>query len=177
MSAAVDALATPAVAVTVLLAVRAAVAWQRSLTWPEYRLAHAAKRQVFPVLDRLEPAGFTSFVNDKGGRTDGEYLATLDRTVVGVVDALRAGGGDLHLVSSVKRRVADHGDPLSVAHVRWHHDDGTQTEAYMFRNADGTVDLYAHHETAVEDPDGHLTNGQTDGDPRGVVQAALDGDG
>jgi hypothetical protein len=52
----------------------------------------------------------------------------------------------------------------------WHHVDGKQTEAYLFRNNDGSTDLYAHVETSVDDPLGHLTDEQLDGDTRGVLK-------
>jgi len=108
-----------------------------------------------------------------------EYVATLDQSVAQVVRTLRSGGGSLHLISSVKRRPDTHGDPLSVAHCLWMHadDDGDgnaeQTEAYLFRNDDGSVDVYAHYEASVLNPEAHLTDPQTDGDPEGVVTAAL----
>lgn len=175
MTAVVDFLAANWWAVLALAVVmRAGLAWQSDLSWPEYRTAHGIRRLLFPVLQRRAPLGFDSFVNRKRGRTDDEYLRTVDADVRATVGRLRAGGGSLHLISSLKRRPADHGDPLTAAHVVWTHDDGSQTEAYLFANDDGTTDAYAHHETSVADPDGHLTDPQHDGDPRGVVTDALD---
>lgn len=193
MSAVVDFLAANWWAVLALAVVmRAGLAWQSELSWPEYRTAHGIKRVAFSTLDRLDASDlpiknlavfgrvakaavrFDSWVNDKRGRTDAEYLRTVETDVRATVGRLRAGVGSLHLISSIKRRPADHGDPLTAAHVVWTHDDGSQTEAYLFRNDDGTTDAYAHHETSVADPDGHLTDPQHDGDPRGVVIEALD---
>jgi hypothetical protein len=73
----------------------------------------------------------------------------------------------------VKRRPTDHGDPLSIAHIVWDH--GTdQTEAYLFRNDDGSTDVYAHFEPSPETPAEHVnSDNQQDGDPRGVVRDAL----
>jgi len=174
MSTVVDTLgAYPLLAVALAVTLRAALAWQRELTWPEYRVVHSAKRVVFPVVQRYEPFGFAEFVNRKGGRDDAEYLLTHSGGVRAVVRELREGGASLHLINSLKRRPGDHGDPLSAAHVVWTHADGTQTEAYLFANADGSTDLYSHFETSVQDPEGHLSDGQTDGDPRGVVTGAL----
>jgi hypothetical protein len=170
----VDTLAAhPALVVVLAAVMRAALAWQRELSWPEYRLLHAAKRLTFPRLDAVSPGGFDSFVNDKGGREDAEFITTAAGDLQTTVQALRDGGGSLHLVSSVKRRPDEHGDPLSAAHVVWNH--GTdQTEAYLFRNADGTVDIYSHFEASPETPLEHLDGNQQDGDPRRVVRGALD---
>lgn len=163
--------AWPLLAALLATLLRAGLAWQAELSWPEYRLLHAAKRATFPWLQRL-PLGFDSFVNEKGGRDDAEFLTTRAASPRAVVGHLRSVGGSLHLINSVKRRPDGLGDPLSVAHVVWTHGD-SQTEAYLFANADGTTDVYAHYETSVTDPDGHLTDPQHDGDPRGVVREAL----
>lgn len=174
MTAVLDALAEwPLLAAALAVVLRAGLAYQRGLTWPEYRTLHACKRATFPALDRREPLGYSWFVNDKGRRDDAEFLTTRPGGVKTAADRLRAGGGSLHLINALKRRPATHGDPYSAAHVVWTHDDGTQTEAYLFRNDDGTTDVYAHHETGVTDPDGHLTGPQHDGDPRDVVRMAL----
>lgn len=163
----------PAVAVALGLLLRAGLAWQRGLSWYEYRTLHGLKRLVFPVLDaRLT---FVSFVNGKGGHDDAEYLRTVDASVPELVGTLRNAGGTLHLISALKRRPATRGDPLTRAHLVWTHDDGHQTEAYLFANDDGTTDVYAHVETGVTDPLGHLTDTQTDGDARGIVADALPG--
>jgi len=154
------------VAVTVL--VRAALAWQTQLTWHEYRTLHRLKRGVFPVVNRYAGTAIL-WVSNKGGRDDPEYIDTLDKPYREVVTDLRRGGGTLHLLNSLKRRPDTHGDSLSVAHLVWTHADGKQTECYLFRNSDGTTDLYCHVETSVSDPLGHLTDRQKDGDARNVL--------
>jgi len=164
----------PELAVALGLLLRGLLAWQRELSWYEYRTLHGVKRLLFPTLERMAPGGFTSFVNAKGGRDDAEFLETRRATIRGTVRTLRQAGGSLHLLNSVKRRPSEHGDPLSRAHVVWTHDDAKQTECFIFSNTDGTVDVYSHHEDSVTDPVGHLTDKQTDGDPRGVVREALD---
>jgi hypothetical protein len=169
-----DALADPVPLAILTLAVAAAVHYQRGLTWTEYRQIHRAKVRVFPPLQRLAPGGFDSFVNRKGGRDDGEYLVTRTQSVRSVWKQLVSEGGDPHLVASVKRRtLGQHPPQYSAAHVVWLHDDGSQTEAYLFANCDGTTDVYTHHETATTDVDGHLSDPQTNGDPKGVVRDAL----
>jgi hypothetical protein len=171
-------LTNPVVLVALAIIMRAGLAWQRSLSWPEYRLLHGLKRAVFPILQRYDPTGFREWVNRKGGRDGPEYVRTVPGGIKDVAGHLRAAGGSLHLLNSIKRRPPGHGDVLSGAHLVWTHADGTQTEVYLFDN-DGPngVDVYAHHETSVTDPEGHLSDGQTDGDPRNVVSLAFPGRG
>jgi hypothetical protein len=165
-------LANPEAAFLLGLVLRAGLAWQSELTWYEYRTLHGLRRMLFPILHKALPF-YQRFVSKKRGRDDAEYIVTLSKSPRGVVSELRAAGGSLHLLSSIKKRPDKYGDPWSVAHVVWTHDDGNQTEAFLFANSDGGTDVYAHYETGVSDPVGHLTDKQTDGDPRGVVKSAL----
>jgi len=170
----------PIAIILVAIAVRAAVAWQRELTWTEYVFAHGAKGVLFPVVQRLSDRSdrlpTLPLVSSKGGHEDGEYLGTSQKGTKAVVSALRAEGHELHLVSSLKRRDAvyyDGGYEYSIAHTRYVHDDGMQTECYLFAAPDG-IDVYAHLEPGVEDPENHLDIAQqVDGDPRGVVPKSL----
>lgn len=163
----------PILLAAVALATRAARAYQTQLTWPEYVVAHRFKRGVLPVLDRLPVVGpAVLWISEKGGRDDAEYVTTIDASVREIVADLRRGGASLHLINSLKRRPGGHGDRLTAAHVVWTIED-EQVEAYAFENTNGTVDLYAHTETSTDDPLGHLTDPQTDGDAHGVVAEAL----
>lgn len=162
----------PWVVVVLALLIRGGVAYQRGLSWYEYRTWHGLRRQLFPILQRYVPV--VRFVNVKpDGRDSDEYIATVDTSVRETAAQLRQGGGMYHLISSIKRRPEGHGDTLTRAHVVWLHDSGDQTECYLFANDDGTVDVYAHYEAAVTDPDAHLSEYQTQGDPRGMVRSAL----
>lgn len=163
----------PELAALIAIIMRAGLAYQRGLSWYEYRTLHGLRRIVFPVLDEYVPV--VSFVNPKGGRDDPEYHATLGGSIRGVTRRLRRGGGSLHLLSSLKRRPRGYGDTLSGSHVVWTHSNGNQSEAYLFKNADDTVDVYTHYEASVTDPEEHLYGGQVDGDVRGVVGDALMG--
>lgn len=163
---------SPELLAVVAVAARLARAWQTSLSWPEYRIFHRIKRVLFPRIHRLAP-GRILLVSEKGGRNDAEFIQTVDASVRVVVGILRDAGGSLHLLNSLKRRPDEHGDPLTAAHVLWTHDDGTQTEAYLFKNADESTDLYAHHETSIDDPLGHLTDEQRDGDTRNTLPIEL----
>jgi len=148
-----------------------AVHYQRGLSWREYRTIHRLKQLTFPILQRRSPGGFDSFVNEKGGKDDGEYLVTLNGSLREVTRMLLDGGGSLHLISSVKRRTTD--GALSDAHVVWFHSDGSQTEAYMYDDG-GKVSIYAHHEASVTTPMEHIEDtNQHNGDPRGVVAEAI----
>lgn len=169
--------------------------WQRTLTWRKYRRIHRLKTAVFPLFSKLTPSAiparlrrvpilgrvltflfaFDSFVNEKKYRgDDAEYLRTDPRASYAVFKDLVAGGGSPHLINSIKRRETPDGEvEYSDAHIVWTHDDETQTEAYLFENDDGTTDVYVHHENSVTNPEAHLTRGQSDGDPRGVVTEAL----
>lgn len=162
---------SPELAVALGLLLRAGLAWQKELSWYEYRTLHGLKRVAFPTLEALMPGNL--FVNAKGGRDDAEFLTTVDASIRETVRDLRADGGSLHLISSIKRRPTGNGDTLTRAHVVWT-DGGDQTEAYLFANDDGTTDLYAHVEASVTDPVGHLTGPQTDGDPDDIVSDAIE---
>lgn len=173
-------LSGPVAIALVTLAVAAVVHYQRGLTWSEYRQIHRAKVRLFPHLQRVAPGGFDSFINAKGYRDDGEYLVTRNQSVRAVFKQLVAEGGSPHVVCSIKRRTwPDGATQYSAAHVVWMHADGSQTEAYLFGPVEKgpvgtpTTDIYCHHETAATDVDGHLSDPQTNGDPRGVVRDAL----
>lgn len=161
----------PVVMAALVLALAAAVHYQRGLTWTEYREYHRFKRRFFPLADRVWPR----FVHDKGRTDDAEYVCTVDQSVKSVFKQLVAEGGSPHLVSSLKRRPTANAAAVeySAAHVVWHHDDGRQTEAYLFRVSDRRTDVYAHTEPGVLRPRQHLRGEQIDGDRRGVVRAAL----
>ena len=190
-----DALSDPVILAALGGVLAVVLLWQRTLTWPEYRALHRVKVGLFPILSSLTPDAiparlrripglgrvltflfaFDSFVNEKGYRgDDAEYLRTDPRAVKTVFGQLRAAGGSPHLINSVKRRWPPAGGPqYSAAHLVWTHADDTQTEAYLFDNGDGSTDVYVQHEISVTEPEDHLSRGQSDGDPRGVVTEAL----
>jgi len=141
---------------------------QRFLSWQSYRRIHRLKVRVLPLVDR-----YTSLfvVSNKGAPGDDkEYLTTVAHPPREVFETLTAAGGSPHLINSIKR-LPD--GTYSAAHILWIHGDNSQTEAYLFGSGDSTH-VYAHHETSVLDPEGHLSDPQRDGDVRGVVRAALD---
>lgn len=144
--------------------------YQRTLSWAEYRRLHTLKVRILPIIDRYTNA---FVVSRKGGVDDAEHLSTVDYTVRETFGILRDAGGSPHLINSIKVRPYINSSQYSAAHLVWTHDDGSQTEAYLFPTAGGT-DVYAHHEPSVANIDDHLSGPQRDGDPRGVVRKALD---
>lgn len=161
-------LSNPALLAVLTILVLALVAWQRTLTYREYQTVHTVKTLVFRVLDPWASRRGRPLINDKGGRDDAEFLTTWDGTPRDVLTTLKSEGWDYHLVSTDKRRPSG----LDDGHAVMYHDDGRQTEVYVFGVGEKT-DVYAHVEGAVTDPEGHLTEQQQDGDPRGVVGDAL----
>lgn len=147
----------PELLALVAVLARLARAHQHGLSWPEYRILHRLKRGVFPPVDSALD-GRALLVSQKGGRDDEEFIATAPESLWAVAARLRRGGGSPHLLNSLKRRLDEHGDRLSGAHLVWTHDSSEQTEAYLFANADGSTDVYAHFETSVDEPLGHLTD-------------------
>ena len=151
---------------TVLVAL--VIQYQRTISWSEYRTIHALKRGVLPLIDH-----YTTFfvVSRKGGREDGEYVATVDKTVRATFKALNNDGFSPHLINSIKQRPhpADGKPQYSDAHLVKFHNDGYQSEIYLF-GMGGETDVYAHVETDVKDPEGHLfETDQQDGDVRNVL--------
>lgn len=184
------------VAYAVLVAVlTAGVVWQATLGYRSAHRINRAKRLLFPTVERFRRplirtvrrrspalasvlAGvIPHLIHDKGRVDDAEFIETWDTTVPQAFETFVQSGYSYNALSSLKRRPGSHGDDpamqLSVLSMVYYHDDGMQTEAYLFRNPDGTLDVYAHHEASVTDPRGHLGDTQLDGDPRGVLPTAV----
>lgn len=166
-------LETPTGITAVTIAVVALLYYQRGLGWHDYRMIHKLKVRLAPLVD-----AYTDYfvLSEKPYRNKSpEYLGTRESGVKGVWWRLVESGSP-HLVSSVKYRETPHvpgAREYAVGHVVWTHSDGTQTEAYLFSNGDGSTDVYCHHETSASDVDGHLEDGGVPGDPRNVVKEAL----
>lgn len=154
-----------------IVIIAAALAYQRTLSWSEYRVAHRTKTILLPI---LQPRVTVLLVSSKAFR-GGEYLTTVNDSLGGVFQTLVTAGGSPHLVCSIKERETPDGTrQYSAAHIVWLHHDGSQTEAYLFASPDGGVDIQSHHEPSVLSPTDHLDGRkQQNGDPRGVVWDAL----
>jgi hypothetical protein len=147
------------------------VAEQARLTYPEYQTIHTVKTLLFRIADPWASRRGRPLINDKDGREDAEYLTAWDGSPRDVLTTLHAEGWDYHLISTDKRRPDG---TLDGGHAVLYHDDGRQTEVYVFDAGHGMTHVYVHVETATTDPDGHLSDPQADGDPRGVVKEALE---
>jgi len=166
-----DAFNDPVLFAALTVAVLAVLQYQRTLSWAEYRRIHALKVRFLPYVDRYTNLFVISRKGTPAG--DAEYLTTAEGSVSDVFKRLVKAGGSPHLINSVKVRPHNGGSQYSAAHVVWTHDSGDQSEAYLFRAENG-VAVYSHFEPSVVNVDGHLSGEQEDGDPQGVVRAALD---
>lgn len=152
---------------TLLALIVVVILYQRTLGWGTYRRIHRLKIRVLPLVDSLTNAFVVS--NKRAPGDDAEYVTTATMSVRDTFETLTDAGASPHLLNSIKR-LPD--GSYSAAHVVWIHSDNSQTEAYLF-DADRGTHVYAHHETSVLDPEGHLSDPQRDGDVRGVVGDAL----
>jgi hypothetical protein len=199
-------LARPRLLVALTVVVVALAHWQAGLTYREYRLAHRTKTWLFAgldaraggylvgpirrlvrrVVDKRTAMQVTEYIDGvtdkrplvrtKAYRDSASFVRTVDAPSRAVFDRLTA-AGDPHLVATVKRRaIPGGGYQWAHAQVVFRHADGTQTEAFIFDNKDGTTDVYAHVEGVFTDPRAHLSDEQREGDGRGAVAAALDGE-
>jgi hypothetical protein len=143
--------------------------YQHSLSYREYITLNTVKGLVFTILNPYMTAKGRPLLREKGSIQDSdEYVVTEKKPLRRVYAMLRANGFTPHLIATTKVRDGERAD----AQLVYVHDDGKQTEAYLFAS-DGKVDIYAHVETAVFDPDGHLTDSQQAGDTRGKVLEAI----
>ncbi|UBF23372.1 hypothetical protein HATV-3_gp22 [Haloarcula tailed virus 3] len=143
--------------------------YQHSLSFREYYTLNTVKGIVFTILNPYLSAKGRPLLSVKGSIQDSdEYVVTEKKPLRRVYAMLRANGFTPHLIATTKVREGERAD----AQLVYVHDDGKQTEAYLFAS-DGKVDIYAHVETAVFDPDGHLTDNQQAGDTRGKVLEAI----
>lgn len=161
-------LSEPLLVIALGVVIYTLVRYQRGLSYTEFIIAHRAKCIVFRILDGPASKRGRPLVADKSDASE-EFVRHTDATPRTVARRLRSARFDPHLVATAKRRDGQ------CAHSQWvqFHDGEKQTEVYLFPSNGGT-DVYAHFETSVRDPEGHLTDEQTPGDPLGAVANALD---
>lgn len=181
-----------------LALVRAALAWQGGLSFTELRIAHVAKCYAFRAFDPLLTRLGRPLINGKHyNDADAEYVGTeRDPPKAVAKRILSAPRSEGHLVATAKRRETPAGTQFAYIQLRIMHEprqrdddaelEPTQTEIYLFPTVEehmdprgnvfaGGTDAYAHVETSPEDPEGHLTDEQLQGDALGAFAEATDG--
>lgn len=174
-----------------VVVITAVVVWQGTLGYRSARLVNRGKRLLFPLLERfrrplvryarrISPAlgsvvsfGIPILIVDTERVGSDQYLVTWETDVAHAFETFVQAGYSYNAVSSLKRRPGSHGDDppmqLSALSMVYYHDDGMQTEVYLFANPDDTLDVYAHYEASVTDPRDHLGDAVQAGDPRDLV--------
>lgn len=130
------------------------------------------RRHFYEAADRfLRPLGRPT-IAEKG---PADYVTTADASDDEVEIALTAAGFQRNLLSTRKyREHHDGGRQWAVgSYVLDHPDTDWQLHVYLFEAWTTGTDVYAHKETSVRDPYGHVTDPQTHGDPDGYVRSAL----
>lgn len=166
-------LSDPVLLIGLTLLLIIGVHYQRGLTYREFRMLHMLKCYVFAALDSRARELGRPLVWTKEYREDSpDFLETIEVSPKNVALELRKYGCSPHLLATAKCRKTSTG--VQWAHSQWvyFHDDGLQTEIYLFSSEDST-DVYAHLEGSVTDPKAHLDNKQIHGDPRGVFKQAI----
>jgi len=156
---------------TVLLIL--AAYYQRTLSYQEYRLAHGLRTVGAIVLDSR--VNFRLLTEKGMPEKDTEYVRSVPMTIRRAFATLRHAGASPHLISGIKyREHPERGREYAAAHLIFVEGD-KQTEVWLFPAADGDgTDIYAHKETYITDPEGHLSEPYTPGDPDGYIAAALE---
>lgn len=167
-------LANPAFVLGLTLVIVLAYHYVAQIPYREFVVLTQVKHRLFAALAPIAAQRGLRLVTTKQYREDDEYLVTLDRPVRAVALAIRDAGFDQHLIAGSIRRETPEGRQWAHTHWAAQHRDGTQTEAWVFPNHDGTTDVYAHREESVFDPDGHLSEPYTPGDPAGALDPVLD---
>jgi len=167
-------LGNPALSAALTVVVLALVHYQSGLSYREFRAIHIVRCRVFALLN--------SWARKRGrplvatAAPPGESSAF----VMHVGDTPRAVARRItdvfgpHLVATVKRRETAEG--WQWAHSQWvqKHGDGLQTEVFLFAAPGIGTAVYAHVETSVTDPEGHITDAVRPGDGRGAFKTAFD---
>lgn len=164
----------PLLSTALVVAVLAVVNYQAGLSYREFRLLHILKCRLFALMDPWARKRGRPLVKTKAGPPDApEYVTTVTATPRAVAQTISGAFGP-HLLATAKRRQTVDGPQWSHSQWRQTHDDGRQTEVYLFPFGGGGTVVYAHVETQVEDPEGHLTDDVTPGDGRGAFKTAFE---
>lgn len=144
-------------------------------------LVEPIRTVVFRLLDPLARQRGRPLVRDKTDATEEAQTERLSNvTNQELAKALWDAGYRWNPIATKKYRDTEHGRQWSFLSVAYRDSvtDGQQHHVYAFRNPDGTVDLYAHREPSITDPEDHHGGNELEaGDPAGRLDgivAALD---
>ena len=166
----------PYIVTGIALAVIVIYHYVKQMPYSEFVFVTQVKHRLFLLLQPLAKQRGLRLVTTKGYReNEDEFITTVDKSPKELAKQFKANNIDQHLIAGSKRRKMPNGS-FQWAHTHWtyQHDNGKQTEFWLFTNPDGTVDIQGHHEDSVFDPDGHLETPYTPGDPKGVLDPILE---
>ena len=138
-------------------------------------LIEAVRTIVFRLLDPIATRYGRPLVRDKTEDQD-EFIATVDISELELARVFWQFDYRYNPISTKKYRVKERRQwsVLSAAY-RDSIGDGEQHHVYVFRDPDGTLDIYGHREASVTNPDAHDGGDElVSGDPAGRVTTALD---
>ena len=144
-----------------------------AMPYSEFVFATQLKHRLALLLQPFAAQRGLRIVKTKQYREDDEYIATVKLTPRQLARKFKALDIDQHLINGSKRRETPNGKQWSHTQWAYQHDDGKQTEFWLYTNPDGTVDVYGHKEESVFDPDGHLSTPFVPGDPDGLLKEVI----
>lgn len=109
-------------------------------------------------------------IKEKGPR---DYITTTDTSPDEIEEALHP-KYQRNLLSTRKYRSTSGGRQWAAGSWVYDPEDTSyQHHVFIFPARSGGTDIYGHREKSVRDPDGHLNDEQTPGDPNGLVAVQL----
>lgn len=164
---------SPVLSAILLITVYAILSWQRNLTYTEYMTRHGIKRMLFPKLDSWFRKAGRPLIREKGPcNSSDEFVTCVQMPLRAFFIKLVRYGFSPHLLATLK--VERPWRSPAAMQLIYNHDHETQTEVYVFQDADDKLAVYAHVESSPKDPEGHIEDEQIAGDAKGVVREALE---
>jgi hypothetical protein len=133
---------------------------------PEDDWAEDDRRILYEAADPiLRPLGRPT-VTEKGRE---DYILTTEVSEPQVEERLHDDGYERNFLSTRKYRIIDGRKQWAAG--SWVYDGGGrwQHHVYLFKNEDGTTDIYGHREPSVRHPHDHVTGPQDHGDYSGRI--------
>lgn len=132
------------------------------------------RRVLWRTLDDVVSRHGRPLLTDKTN-ADAEFITTVDGDLLTLLRALWSVGFRWNPLSTVKYRRVDGTRRFALSVVyRDTVDAEDQQDVHVFRNGDGTFDVYGHYEPSVTNPADHVgADAQVPGDPKNIVTDAL----